>query len=85
MPRAEQNRRRPSDFSELHGGPGSPCVGEMLTSPDVTGNVLLVVLAGGTPLAGAVNPAGPDGPVDAGGPLACVRRRLQVLVESWNR
>ena len=32
-PRAEQNRQRPSDVSELHGGPGSPCVGEMLTSP----------------------------------------------------
>ena len=68
-PRAEQNRQRPSDVSALHGGPGSPCVGEMLTSTEVTGIVLPVVLAGGSPLAGAVNPAGPDGPVVAGGPV----------------
>ena len=66
-PRAEQNRQRPSDVSELHGGPGSPCMGEILISPEVTGNVLPVVLAGGSPLAVAVNPAGPDGPVVAGG------------------
>ena len=69
-PSAAQNRRRPSDMSELHGGPGSPCVGEMLTSPEVTGNVLQVVPAGGSPLAGAVNPAGPDGPVVEVVPLA---------------
>ena len=56
-------------MSEFHGGPGSPCVGEMLPSPEVTGNVLPVVLAGGYPQAGAVNPAGPDGPVVAGGPV----------------
>ena len=56
-------------MSELRGGPGSPCVVEMLTSPEVTGNVLPVVPAGGSPLAGAVNPAGPDGPVVAGGPV----------------
>ena len=43
---------------------------EMLTSPEVTGNVRPVVPAGGSPLAGAVNPAGPDGPVVAGGPVA---------------
>ena len=68
--RAEQNRRRPSDVSKLHGGPGSLCGGrEMLTSPEVTGSVILVVPAGGPPLAGAVNPAGPDGPVVAGGPV----------------
>ena len=64
-PHAEQNRQWPSDVSELHGGPGSPCVGEMLTSPEVTGNVLPVMPAGGSPLAGA----GPDGPVVAGGPV----------------
>ena len=84
-PRAEQNRQRTSDVSELHGGPGSPCVEGMLTSPEVTRNVFPVVPAGGSPLAGAVYPAGPDGPVVAGGPLARVRHRLQVLVESWNR
>ena len=82
-PRAEQNRL--SDVFALHGGPGSPCVGEMLTSMEVTGIVLPVVLAGGSPLAGAVKPAGSDGPVVAGGLLARVRRRLQVLVEPWNR
>ena len=68
-PHTEQNRQRPSDVSKLHDGPGLPCVGEMLTSPEVTGNVLPVVLTGGSPLAGAVNPAGPDGPVVAGGPV----------------
>ena len=31
-PHAEQNRQQPSDVSALHGGPGSPCVEEMLTS-----------------------------------------------------
>ena len=44
-------------------------MGEMLTSPEVTGNVLPVVPAGGSLMAGAANPAGPDGPVDAGGPV----------------
>ena len=43
--------------------------GGMLTSLEVTGNVFPVVPAGGSPLAGAVNPAGPDGPVVAGGPV----------------
>ena len=50
-PRAEQNRQRPFDVSE------------------VTGNVRPVLPAGGSPLAGVVNPAGPDGPVVAGGPV----------------
>ena len=68
----EQNRQRPSDVSALHGGPGSPCVEEMLTSTEVTGIVIPVVLAGGSPLVGAVNPAGPDGPVVAGGPVGPV-------------
>ena len=36
---------------------------------EVTGNVRPVVPAGGSPLAGVVNPAGPDGPVVAGGPV----------------
>ena len=39
FPRAEQNRQRPIDVSELHGGPGLPCIGEMLTFPEVTVNV----------------------------------------------
>ena len=41
---------------------------EMLTSTEVTGIVIAVVLAGGSPPACAVNPACPDGPVVAGGP-----------------
>ena len=53
-------------MSALHGGPGSSCVEEMLTSTEVTGIVIPVVLAGGSPLAGAVNLAGP---VVAGGPV----------------
>ena len=61
-------RLQSSDVSALHGAPGSPCVEEMLTSTEATGIVIPVVLAGGSPLAGAVNPAGPDGPVVAGGP-----------------
>ena len=36
---------------------------------EVTGNVRPVVPAGGSPLAGVVYPAGPDGPVVAGGPV----------------
>ena len=36
---------------------------------EVTGNVRPVVPAGGSPLVGVVNPAGPDGPVVAGGPV----------------
>ena len=68
--RAEQNRRRLSDVFKLYSGPGSLCGGgEMLTSPEVTGSVLPVVPTGGPPLAGAVNTAGPDGPVVAGGPV----------------
>ena len=35
---------------------------------EVTGNVRPVLPAGGSPLAGVVNPVGPDGPVVAGGP-----------------
>ena len=45
-PRAEQNRQQLSDVSALHGGPGSPCVEEMLTSTEDTGVVIPVMLAG---------------------------------------
>ena len=48
--RAEQNRQRPIDVSE------------------VTGNVRPVVPAGGSPLAGVVNPAGPVGPCETPSP-----------------
>ena len=68
-PHAEQNRQRPSDVSELHGGPGSPCGGDVNLHRSYWKNVRPVVPAGGSPLAGAVNPAGPDGPVVAGGPI----------------
>ena len=44
-PRAEHNRQRPIDVSE------------------VTGNVRPVVPAGGSPLAGVVNPDGPMAPL----------------------
>ena len=50
-------------------GQKCPRAEEMLTSTEVTGVVIPVVLAGGSPLAGTVNPAGPDGPVVAGGPI----------------
>ena len=40
-----------------------------LPSLDVAGSLLPVVPAGGCPLVGAVNPAGPDGPVVAGDPV----------------
>ena len=36
---------------------------------EVTGNVRPVLPAGGSPLAGVVNPAAPVGPVVAGGPV----------------
>ena len=44
-------------------------MGEMSTSPEVAGNFRTVMPAGGSPMAGLVNPAGPDGPVVAGGPV----------------
>ena len=43
--------------------------GETLASPNVAGSLLPVVPTGGPPLVDAVNPAGPDGPVVAGGPV----------------
>ena len=43
--------------------------GETLASPDVAGSLLPVVPTGGPPLVDGVNPAGPDGPVVAGGPV----------------
>ena len=43
--------------------------GETLASPDVAGSLLLVVPTGCPSLVDAVNPAGPDGPVVAGGPV----------------
>ena len=50
-----------------------PCAEQNRQRPidvsEVTGNVRPVVPAGGFPLAGVVNPAGPDGPVVAGGPV----------------
>ena len=54
-PRAEQNRQRPIDVSE------------------VTGNVRPVLPAGGSPLAGVVNTAGPLAPLLQVAPLAHVR------------
>ena len=48
------------------GDAGLPCVGETLSSPDVTGRSLPVVPAGGSSSVGAANPAGP---VVAGGPI----------------
>ena len=64
-PRDEQDWRPPSGMSMEDGGAGSLSGGETLASPDVAGSFLPVVLAGGSPLVGAVNPAGP---VVAGGP-----------------
>ena len=43
--------------------------GETLASPDVAGSLLPVVPTGGPPLLDAVDPARPDGPVVAGGPV----------------
>ena len=79
-PRAEQNQQQPIDISELHDGPGLPCMGEMLTSPDVAGNVRPVMPAGGSPLAGVVNPAGPDGPVVASGPVGIWLTQLDSML-----
>ena len=70
-PRDERNRRRPSDASLLHGGPGSLCGGGGgdVSLPGSYWKSPSSCAAGGPPLAGAVNPAGPDGPVVAGGPV----------------
>ena len=71
-PRDERDWRRPSGVSMMAGGAGSPSGGGgggTLASPDVTESLLPVVSTGGPPLVGAVNPAGPDCPVVAGGPV----------------
>ena len=60
----------PAGVSVDDGGAGSlNGGGGTLPSPDVAGSLLPVVPAGGSPLVGAVNPAGPDDPVVAGGPV----------------
>ena len=58
---------RPAGVSVGGGGTGSLRGGGTLSSLDVAGSLLLVVPAGGSLSGGAVNPAGPDGPVVAGG------------------
>ena len=46
---------------------------------EVTGNVRPVLPAGGSPLAGVVNPAGPMAPLLQVAPLARVRYSLHIL------
>ena len=53
-----------------------------MASPDVAGGLLPVVPAGGSPLVGAVNPAGPDGPVVAGGPVGLCETRSPSFYKS---
>ena len=48
---------------------GSPCVGETLSSTDITGRLLLVVPAGISFPVGPVDRAGPNGPYVAGDPV----------------
>ena len=63
-PRDERDWRPPAGVSVDGGGAESLSGGGgALPSPDVAGSLLLVVPARGSPLVGAVNPAGPDGPV----------------------
>ena len=70
-PRSEQIRQQPNDVSELHGTPGSPCVG---VCPEVAGSVLPVVLEGQYAAVGMLSPsdcypAGPVGPCVAASPV----------------
>ena len=58
---------RPAGVSVDGGGAGSLWGGGTLPSLDVDGSLLPVVPAGGSLPGGALNPAGPDGPVVAGG------------------
>ena len=67
------------------GDAGLPHAGETLSSPDVAGRSLPVVPAGGSSSVGAANPAGSDGPVVAGGPLARVRHCLHFSMTLWDR
>ena len=58
---------RPAGVSVGGGGAGSLHGGGTLPSLDVAGSLLPVLPAGGSPPGGAVNPAGPDAPIVAGG------------------
>ena len=66
-PRAGETR--PAGVSVGGGNDGLPRVGEMLSSPDVTGRSLPVVPAGRSSSVGTANSVGSDGPVVAGGPV----------------
>ena len=81
-PRDERDWRPPSGVCMEDGSAVSLSGGETLATPDVAGSLLPVVPAGGSPLVGTVNPAGPDGPVVAGGPLGPCETQSPSLYES---
>ena len=67
--RPQAGATRPAGVSVGDGDAGLPRAGETLSSFDVAGRLLPVVPAGGSSSVGAANPAGPDRPVVAGGPV----------------
>ena len=81
-PHDERDWRPPSGVSMMDGGAGSLCGEETLASPDVAGSLLPVVPTEGSHLVGAVNPAGPDGPVVAGGPVGPCETQSPSFYES---
>ena len=66
------------------GGAGSLQGGATLPSLDVAGSLLTGVPAGGSPPGGAVNPAGPDGPVVAGGSDGLWETLSPIFTKIWN-
>ena len=60
---------KPASVTVCEDSLGSPCVGGTLSSSDIAGRLLPVVTAGIPFPVGHVDPASPDGPYVAGGPV----------------
>ena len=67
--RPQTGATRQAGVSVGGGNAALPRAGETLSSHDVAGRLLPVVPTWGSSSVGAANPAGPDGPVVAGGPV----------------
>ena len=76
---------KPAGVSVGGGNAGPPHAGGTLSSLDVAGRLLLVVPAGGFSPVGAANPAGPDDPVVAGGPVGQCRTLSPLFTRFWDR
>ena len=76
---------KPAGVSVGGGSTGSPRIGGTLSSLDVAGRLLPVVPAGGSSLVGTANPAGPDGPVVAGGLVGPCETLSPFFTKFWDR